>query len=161
VRLATCGSVGVSVVCIPQKGTDTKLDSIADLLMFRLAYRVVDGVERMVVNHAVNTSLGNSAIRWYEIRNPSTQPTIFQQGSFSPDSSYRWMGSAAMDKMGNMAVGYSISSSSMHPGLAYATRRAEDPLGELHSETTIINGQGSQLDSSRWGDYTYEHRPCG
>lgn len=148
--------------CIPQPGTSQKLDSLADRLMFRLAYRNMGGGdERMVVNHAVmaNTTKkpnsGNAAIRWYEIRGMGTTPVIFQQSSYSPDSTFRWMGSAALDKQGNMAIGYSMSSSSLKPGLAYATRLATDAAGTLTGETIIVAGTGSQLSNlSRWGDYT-------
>jgi hypothetical protein len=155
---AACGGG----TCVPQPNTSQKLDSLADRLMFRLAYRVVNGVERMVVNHAVmvnNTrknGSGNAAIRWYEIRGMSGTPAIYQQSSYSPDTTFRWMGSAAQDKQGNMAVGYSKSSSSLSPSLAYATRLAGDPAGTLGPESTIVTGAGSQLPNlSRWGDYTH------
>ena len=155
---AACGGGA----CIPQPGTSQKLDSLADRLMFRLAYRNVGGVERMVVNHAVmvnqtkKPNSGNAAERWYEIRNMSTTPSIYQQSSFSPDTNFRWMGSAATDQQGNMALGYSVSSSSVKPSLAFATRLATDALGTLSAETPIISGGGSQLSNlSRWGDYTH------
>ncbi|HWI12622.1 MAG TPA: hypothetical protein VNT02_00130 [Burkholderiales bacterium] len=155
---AACGGGA----CVPQPGTSQKLDSLADRLMFRLAYRVVGGVERMVVNHAVmvnstnRPSSGNAAVRWYEIRGMSTAPTIYQQSSFSPDTKFRWMGSVALDKVGNMAVGYSVSSASSYPGLAFATRADADTPGTLTGETSIVAGSGSQLQNlSRWGDYTH------
>ncbi len=148
--------------CVPQAGTSQKLDSLADRLMFRLAYRNIGGVERMVVNHSVQVNTtnkrgsGNAAVRWYEIRNMATTPTIFLQSSYSPETKFRWMGSAAMDKQGNMAVGYSVSSSSMNPALAFATRAASDLTGALGGESIIIAGTGSQLANlSRWGDYTH------
>ncbi len=155
---AACGGGA----CIPQPGTSQKLDSLADRLMFRLAYRNTGGVERLVVNHAVmvnNTrkqGSGNAAVRWYEIRNMGTVPAIFQQSSYSPDTSFRWMGSAAMDKQGNMALAYSVASSVLKPGLAFATRAAGDALSTLGTESTIVFGGGSQLTNlSRWGDYTH------
>jgi hypothetical protein len=148
--------------CVPQSGTKQKLDSLGDRLMFRLAYRNLGGTETMVVNHSVMVNAtrrrgsGNSAVRWYEIRNMATTPSVFQQSSFSPDTKYRWMGSAAMDKQGNMAVGYSVSSSTTHPALAYATRLAGDAAGSLSGETTVVAGAGSQLSNlARWGDYTH------
>jgi len=141
--------------CIPQPNTSQKLDSLADRLMFRLAYRNLGGTETMVVNHAVKGSSGNAAVRWYEIRGMGGTPMVYQQGSFSPDSNFRWMGSAAMDKQGNMALGYSVSSSSVKPRLAYATRLATDAPGILSGETIMQQGGGSQLPNlSRWGDYS-------
>jgi hypothetical protein len=148
--------------CVPQSNSKQKLDSLGDRLMFRLAYRNLGGTETMVVNHSVMVNVtrkrgsGNSAVRWYEIRNMATTPSVYQQSSFGPDTKYRWMGSAAMDKQGNMAVGYSVSSATMHPALAYATRLAGDPAGVLSGETTIVSGGGSQQSRlARWGDYTH------
>ncbi len=125
--------------------------------MYRLAYRNFGDHEAMVVNHAVST--GNkkpSGIRWYELRSPGTGTfSIFQQGTFAPDSSWRWMGSAAMDKLGNIAVGYSVSSSTMHPSIRYAVRAPTDPAGTLGAEISIKEGAGSQLSNlNRWGDYS-------
>ena len=146
--------------CIPQPGTSQKLDSLADRLMYRLAYRrFADGHEAMVVNHSVKVSGTKRAevdgIRWYEIRSPGTTPTIFQQGTFSPDATNRWMGSIAMDKLGNIAVGYSASSGSVYPSLRFTGRVPSDPLGTLQNENVILPGGGSQLTNlSRWGDYS-------
>src|SRR5206468_11555753 len=96
--------------CIPQPGTRQKLDSLADRLMFRLAYRhFPDGHESWVVNHSVaagsNKHNSTAGVRWYELRDNfgTTTPSVFQQGTFSPDSTFRWMGSIAMDKFGNIA----------------------------------------------------------
>ena len=147
--------------CIPQPGTRQKLDSLADRLMYRLAYRNRAGVESLVVNHAVKAGTGKSqvvGIRWYELRDPNNAsgPQVYQQGTFSPDSTYRWMGSIAMDKVGDIAVGYSASSTSVYPSIRYTGRLPTDPLGTMaSSENIILNGAGSQLANlSRWGDYS-------
>src|SRR5205807_8425464 len=107
--------------CIPQSGTTQKLDSLGDRLMYRLAYRNFGDHESMVVNHSVvaGSSVG---VRWYELRSPGASPVVFQQGTFAPDASYRWMGSIAMDHAGDIAVGYSVSSSTIHPSIAYTGR---------------------------------------
>lgn len=148
---AACSGGGT---CIPQSGTTQQLDSLADRLMHRLAYRNFSDHESLVVNHSVTagTSVG---VRWYEIRSPGSAPTVYQSGTFAPDSNYRWMGSVAMDKVGNIAVGYSVSSSAMHPSIAYTGRAPTDPLGTLQAETTVLAGTGSQTSNlSRWGDYS-------
>jgi hypothetical protein len=140
--------------CIPQAGTNQKLDSLADRLMYRLAYRNFGDHEALVVNHSVTvgTSVG---VRWYEIRSPGTTPTVFQQGTFAPDANFRWMGSAAMDHAGNLAVGYSVSSTTINPGIRFTGRAPSDPLGTLGTELTIQDGTGSQLANlNRWGDYS-------
>jgi len=139
--------------CIPQAGTSQQLDSLGDRLMYRLAYRNLGDHESLVVNHSV--AAGSSvAVRWYEVRSPAT-PTLYQQGTYAPDSSFRWMGSMAMDHVGNIALGYSVSSSSMNPAIRYTGRVPSDPLGTLEGETSIIEGTGSQTAGlSRWGDYS-------
>jgi hypothetical protein len=140
--------------CIPQLVTPSqRLDSLGDRLMYRLAYRNFGDHEALVVNHSV-TAGSSVGVRWYEIRSPAT-PTVYQQGTYAPDSSYRWMGSIAMDKVGDIAVGYSVSSSSMHPAIRYTGRLPSDILGTLQGETSIIEGAGSQTRNlSRWGDYS-------
>ncbi len=147
--------------CIPQPGTSQQLDSLADRLMYRLSYRNLGTREALVINHSVATG-GVSGIRWYELTNATGQtinsatPVVRQQGTFSPSSDYRWMGSAAMDKTGGIAVGYNISNSStIKPSIRYAYRAPADPLGTLGNETSILVGIGSQTASlSRWGDYS-------
>ncbi len=106
--------------CIPQPGTSQKLDSLADRLMYRLAYRNVPATttvaahESLVVNQSVKVSGTKRSevdgVRWYEIRSPNGTPTVFQQGTYAPaDGASRWMGSVAMDKAGDMAMGYCLS----------------------------------------------------
>lgn len=154
---AACSGGGA---CIPQPGTSQKLDSLADRLMYRLAYRhFTDGHESLVVNHSVTASgtkrSSVTGVRWYELRNPSGAPTVFQQGTFSPDSTSRWMGSIAMDKQGNIALGYSASSGSVYPSIRYTGRLVTDTLNTLQTENNILTGGGSQLTNlSRWGDYS-------
>jgi hypothetical protein len=148
-------------VCIPQPGTRQKLDSLGDRLMYRLAYRhfASDGHEALVVNHSITVGSGKRSssvgVRWYELRSPNGTPTVFQQGRFAPNSTFRWMGSIAMDKVGDIAVGYSASSSSVFPSINFTGRVPTDPLGTLESESSIQAGLGSQLPTlNRWGDYS-------
>jgi hypothetical protein len=146
--------------CIPQSGTSQQLDSLADRLMYRLEYRNFGDHDALVVNHSIvaGSSVG---VRWYELRNvTSGTPTVYQQGTYAPDSSYRWMGSAAMDGNGDIGLGYSVSSSTMHPAIRFTAHTTSDPLGVMgQGEASIIEGAGSQTGSifqplSRWGDYS-------
>jgi hypothetical protein len=140
--------------CVPQPGTSNQLDSLDDRLMYRLAYRNLGTHESLVVNHSVATS-SSGGVRWYEIQNPSGTPTLANQGTFAPDSSYRWMGSMAMDQAGDIAVGYSISSSSVFPSIAFTGRIPTDPANTLEAETRVVTGTGSQTGTlTRWGDYS-------
>jgi len=143
-----------SRTCVPQTGTTSQLDSFGDRLMFRLGYRNFGSYQSLVANHTVDAGSGITGIRWYEIRNPNGTPSVFQQGTYSPNINFRWMGSIGMDKMGNIGVGYSISGNNIHPGIRYAGRLVGDPPGTLsQGEGIIRNGSGSQ-SSSRWGDYS-------
>ena len=140
--------------CIPQLGSRQKLDSLGDRLMFRLAYRNFGDHESLVVNHSVTagTSVG---VRWYELRSPNGTPVLYQQGTYAPDSNYRWMGSLAMDGSGNIGLGYSVSGSGIYPQVAYTGRVPSDPLGTMQAETVLQMGGGSQQKNlNRWGDYS-------
>src|SRR5262249_30443056 len=111
------------------------------------------------VSHSVKVSGNKKAevdgVRWYELRNPNGTPTVAQQATFSPDAASRFMSSVAMDKLGNLAVGYSASSGTVRPAVRYAGRQATDPPNTLQPETSIIEGGGSQLANlNRWGDYS-------
>jgi len=140
--------------CVVQPGTTQQLDSLADRLMYRLAYRNFGNHESLVVNHSVVAG-SSGGIRWYEIQNPSGTPTVAQQSTFAPDSNYRWMGSIAMDQAGDLAVGYSVSSSSLNPTIRYAGRVPTDPASTLEAEVNVVTGTGSQTTGlSRWGDYS-------
>ncbi len=140
--------------CVPQPGTTNTVDSLADRLMYRLAYRNFGTHESLTVNHSVAVS-GGGGVRWYEVQNPSGTPTVAQQGTYAPDSTYRWMGSVAMDKSGDLAVGYSKSSSSVYPSVAFAGRVPTDPAGTLEAETNVVSGTGSETAGlTRWGDYS-------
>ena len=140
--------------CIPQAGTNQKLDSLADRLMYRLAYRNFGDHESLVVNHSV-TAGSSVGVRWYELRSPNANPAMFQQGTYAPDATFRWLGSIAMDKVGNIALGYSASSSTISPSIRYTGRAPTDPLGTLQAENIIQVGGGSQTASlKRWGDYS-------
>ena len=142
--------------CIPQPGVTQKLDSLGDRLMYRLAYRNFGDHESLVVTHSVAAN-GVTGMRWYELRGPWATPTVFQSGTYAPDTTYRWMGSIAMDHAGDMALGFAVSSSSVRPGARYTGRLVGDALGSMgQGEGTLVTGSGSQTGSglSRWGDYT-------
>jgi hypothetical protein len=140
--------------CVSQPGTTQKLDSLADRLMYRLAYRNFGTHESLVVNHSVVAG-SSGGVRWYELQNPNGTVTVAQQSTFAPDSNFRWMGSIAMDKSGDMALGYSISSSSTSPSVAFTGRAASDPANTMQAETIAASGTGSQNGGlNRWGDYS-------
>lgn len=148
-----CGG-GANTVCIPQPGTAQLVDSLGDRLMWRSAYRNFGDHDTLVVTHSVVGGSGSVGVRWYEVRNPGATPTVYQQSTFAPDANFRWMGSLAMDQMGDMALGYSESSSSVNPAVYYTGRLAADTLGIMENEALLIAGAGVEQGSNRWGDYS-------
>src|SRR6266536_135367 len=150
--------------CLPQPGVPVGDPRDLDILSyrqrptFRLAYRNFKTYETLVTNQSVEASPGVAGVRWYEIRRNNGQFSVYQQGTFAPaDGVHRWMGSIAMDKKGNMGLGYSVvNGTDVYPGIRYTGRLAGDALGQMTlGEGTIIDGSGIQrTTNSRWGDYT-------
>jgi hypothetical protein len=141
-----------STVAQPSPGE--ALDTLSDRPMYRLFYRNFGSHESVGFNHSVGNPSG---IRWYEIQNPNGTPTVAQQGTFSPDSSNRWMGSTAMDSAGDQAIGYSVvnSSTGLDTTVRIAGRTPSDPAGTMETELNVVTGTGVQeATSSRWGDYS-------
>jgi hypothetical protein len=146
--------------CALQKDGPQGLDVLGDRLMFRLAYRNYGDHESLVLNHTVKADTLDG-IRWYEVRDPVDNPTIYQQGTYAPDDSvtdplYRWMGSVAMDKTGDLALGFSASGVNDYPSLRYTGRAANDAPGQMtQAEQTLFTGTGPQTEvEGRWGDYS-------
>jgi hypothetical protein len=144
--------------CIPQPGTNVKLDALSDRLMYRLQYRNFGTHQTLVTNQTVDVNGSDRAgIRWYELRKTGGAWSIYQQSSFSPDSNHRWMGSIAMNSLGTIALGYSISNAStIYPSIDVTGRLAGDPLSTLpQGVLRLYTGTGAQTHSaSRWGDYS-------
>jgi hypothetical protein len=146
---------------IPQKHSTTLLDSLGERLMYRLAYRNLGDHQAFVVNHAVqvpgtqNQNQGVTAFRWYELRPSAGNLIVHDTGTYRPNALSRWMASIAMDKVGNIAVAYSVSASDAYPSARVTGRLADDketdqPFGQEYS---LAEGASSQSDA-RWGDYT-------
>jgi subtilase family serine protease len=143
--------------CLPQPGTTTMVDAMSDRLLYRLQYRNFGDHESMVVTHTVDVDgTDHAGLRWYEVRNPGSSPSIYQQGTYAPDSNHRWMGSVALDSAGNLALGFSVTGASTFPSIRYTGRLATDPPNMMTlGETDLMVGTGSQTNSTgRWGDYS-------
>lgn len=153
-----CAGTNLFDNCVPQPGTNTLLETLPHWSMGHLQYRNFGTRETLVFDHTVDTNNSDHAgIQWFQLNRPSGGAwSIFQQGTYSPDASHRWMGSIAMDKLGDLALGYSISNgTTIFPGISYTGRMASDPLGQMpQPETSLISGSSSQtFNGSRWGDY--------
>ncbi len=171
--------------CVPQKGIPDMVDLLgAGRLMYRFAYwedQPLANVKATPPKPApaqhwfatfdVQASGGNSGERWFEFTAPIkvvpvTALGIFQQGTYSPDGNWRWMGSLTRDKVGDILLGYSVScgstcpggtSGGVYPSVYIAGRQVNDPLGlgNLEAEVQVVGGNGSQPGTAgRWGDYS-------
>jgi hypothetical protein len=149
---SACGGFGQ---CIPQPAAGQTLDSLADRLMYRLAYRNFGDHESLFVTHSVTPSSGSqvSALRWYEIQNPDGTPVIAQQGTYANNKASLWMGSIASDKANNLLLGFSGSSTAVFPFVGITGRLSTDPQGAMETLKTLKAGAGSQ-EYYRWGDYS-------
>jgi hypothetical protein len=64
------------------------------------------------------------------------------------------MASPAIDRNGNIGIGYSFGGTPDFPGQRFAGRLATDPPGKLTlKETVLVEGEGVQ-NVMRWQDYT-------
>ncbi len=141
--------------CVPQRGDTNRLDSQGDKLMQRLVYRNVNGHEAILAQHSISTAAGGGGVRWYEFRlDARRDPVLYQQGTFAPDSLYRWLPSPGMDRKGNIGIGYSFGGATEFPGQRFAARLASDPRGQLtFHESVLAAGQAAQPRQLRWEDY--------
>jgi hypothetical protein len=142
--------------CIRQLGTTQRFDAVGEWPLFRFPYRNFGSHQALVGVFVIGGGLGEEggALRWFELRNSGSGWTLYQEGTFDPgDGHDRVNGSIAMDRAGNMAMGYTVSSSGMKPAIRYTIRLATDPLGTMQAEAVLINGGGAQTGSNRWGDY--------
>ena len=142
--------------CVPQPGTERRLDAQGDKLMARVVYRRRGDRESIVAVHSVNTAVGGGGVRWYEfVVNRDRRVTLAQQGTFAPDSFFRWMGSPAIDGAGNIGIGYSFGGSPNFAGQRFAGRLVNDPPGVLSlREAVLVEGAAAQINTLRWEDYT-------
>ncbi|MEQ1694180.1 MAG: hypothetical protein ABMA00_23035, partial [Gemmatimonas sp.] len=152
-----CG--GQLTSCVPQPGTDRRLDAQGDKLMARVIYRRIGNQESIVAVHSVNSAAGGGGVRWYELRldarDRARKVNLYQQGTYAPDGFYRWMASPAMDAHGNIGIGYSFGGTPHFAGQRFAGRLASDPRGTLSlREQVLVNGTAAQQNTLRWQDYT-------
>lgn len=140
--------------CVPQPGTERRLDVQGDKIMQRLVYRNVGRHESIVAAHSIATQAGGG-VRWYEFRlDKKRDPVLYQQGTYAPEGFYRWMPSIAIDRKGDIGVGYSFGGLPNFAGQRFAARQADDPKGKLTlHETVLARGEASQTNTLRWEDY--------
>jgi hypothetical protein len=148
-----CG--GQLTNCVPQPDSDTRLDAQGDKIIARLVYRRIGDRESLVAAHSIDTTAGGGGVRWYEFRiDKARRVSLHQQGTFAPDRFFRWMASPAIDRLGNIGIGYSFGGSPHFAGQRFAGRLASDLPGMLTlRENVLVKGEGAQ-NAMRWEDYT-------
>jgi hypothetical protein len=148
-----CG--GQLTNCVPQPASDRRLDAQGDKIMARLVYRRIGDRESLVATHSINTTAGGGGVRWYEFRiDNARRVSLHQQGTYAPDRFFRWMASPAIDRLGNIGIGYSFGGSPQFAGQRFTGRLASDPPGMLTlREHVLVEGEGAQ-NAMRWEDYT-------
>ncbi|MEI6434337.1 MAG: GEVED domain-containing protein [Bacteroidota bacterium] len=141
---------------IYQNGTTQRLDAVPQVLNFRAQYRNFGTYQSLVCNHTVDVdNTDHAGVRWYELRNTGGGWYIYQQATYAPDGDSRWMGSIAQNGYGDIAMGYSVSSSNTHPSIRFTGRKKGDALGTMTiAEQNIWAGAYSQSGGNRWGDYS-------
>jgi hypothetical protein len=149
-----CG--GQLTRCVPQPGTDQRLDAQGDKIMSRLVYRNLGGRQALVAVHSIATTRGGGGVRWYELRvDGEGSVGLRQQGTFLSDGRFRWMASPAVDRAGNIGIGYSFGGHDRFAGQRFTGRLAGDSLNRMTlGEAELVEGEGSQTNTLRWEDYT-------
>ena len=140
--------------CINQPGTTTKVEDLDSRVMNQPIYRNFGGYEGIVMTYVVNKGSSIAAPRWYELRKTGTAWSVYQQSTYSPDNTHRWMPTICYDAAGNIGLVYNVSASTLvYPGVRYTGRKSCDALNTMtYSEDVIIAGTAAN-GSTRYGDY--------
>ncbi len=148
-----CGLTSFS--CFPQPGSGTTLDPLREVIMFRLAYRNFGSHETLVGNFVTDvTGTNRGGKRWFELRKTVSSWTLFQEGTYSPNATNRWMGAIAMDSAGNILLGYNVSdATSVFPGLRFTGRLASDAVNTMTLTEQVLVAGAAANGSNRYGDY--------
>lgn len=151
-----CSALGFGFACVPQKD-GSGLDAIPEVIMNVPMYRSFGTHESIVLSFITDVTDGEnqSGIRWMELRRSNTETwNIHQEGTYAPDGLDRYMSSIGIDKNGNIALGYNVSSEDTYVGIRYTGRFANDPLGLMTvEETNVIDGVSGIVSGGRFGDY--------
>ncbi|MFT6782964.1 MAG: hypothetical protein ACJA1A_002903 [Saprospiraceae bacterium] len=151
-----CSESGSGFQCVPQLNGGG-LDAIPEVIMNVPQYRNFGTHQSIVLSFVTDATVGQnqSAIRWVELRKSGMEDySIYQEGTYAPDGLDRYMSSIAIDKFGNIGLGYNVSSPDMYVGLRYTGRFVDDPLGEMtFEEVNVVDGLGAIVSGGRFGDY--------
>jgi len=143
---------------IKQPGTTRELDAIPQVVMNVPQYRNFGSYQTLVCCHTVDVdNTDHAGVRWYELRKTTGAWSVRQSGTYAPDAHSRWMGSISLNGQNEIGIGYSISSTTLYPGIRYTGQSATayaTGAGVLDlAEQTVVTGAYSQTSYNRWGDY--------
>ncbi len=143
---------------IKQPGTGQELDGIPMVIMNRPQYRNFGSYETIVCCHTVDLdNTDHAGIRWYELRRTGGDWSIRQTGTYGPDEHSRWMGSISLNGQNEIGLAYSISSTTVYPGIRYCGQSPSayaSATGIMDiTEEIIHTSSNSQTGANRWGDY--------
>lgn len=154
--------VGEVSVNIPngaeQPGNIQPVETMSARMMYPVTYRKFDTYESMVACHTLWNE-GIFYIRWYELRKTDEDWSIYQVGSYQPDTSHRYEPSISINGKGDIGLGFTISDLEMNPSIRVTGRRADDPPGEMTFEEINVFAGINPVNNvangrNRWGDYT-------
>jgi len=134
--------------------TKNRIDSIGDRLLHRFAFRQFPTYQSYLVTHDVQmtTTSQQTGIRWYQLEPSGSTMSVVSSGTISPDTTnFRFVPSVAQDHSGNMAIGYSVSSSKLHPSIAASYLNL--PSNSSSTEFLILKGSADAENSPHWGGY--------
>jgi hypothetical protein len=149
-----CGYTSFS--CMDQPSGMNNLDPLREVLMYKVQYRNFGTHESIVCNHVTDVDdTDRGGIRWYELRRTGGGPwSIYQQGTYSPDSDDRWMAAININGDGQIGLLYNRSGGSTFPSIYCTGRSPADPLGMMTEPETLIEAGGGSNTSIRYGDYS-------
>jgi len=151
------GNSGGGFGCLTQKGVSTKLDPVREVVMYRAQYRKFSAHESIVGNFVHDAGSDRAGMRWFELRKVGSGAwALHQEGTYAPsDTNNRYMGSAAMDSSGNMALAYHITGPETYPGISMTGRLTSDTNGTMTQTEKVLVAGTSHIASERNGDYSH------
>jgi archaellum component FlaF (FlaF/FlaG flagellin family) len=149
---------GPGFACCPQPNGDP-LDALPEVIMNAPQYRNFGTHEAVVLSFVTDVTDGenHAGVRWIELRRTAGNDwSLYQEGSYAPDANHRYMSGIAIDKNGNIALAYNISSDSVFVGIRYTGRFEGDSLGQMTlPEVTVIDGNSTLNTNGRFADYSH------
>lgn len=137
------------------------VDAIQGTIMNQAQFRKFPNYNAVVFNFAVDVDPSDATkvgIRWYELRQSTNiSPwNIYQEGTHvGANNKDAALGSMIMDSQGNIAMGYSACGGDLdtYMSLYYTGRFANDPLGTMTINETLIHEGKGLISGIRYGDY--------